>query len=163
MIEGLSNVEQLACGRWVKERELERKRERNSNPFYSQKEREREREREDIHSNPSHSEKDIYIYGERRREIIHSNPSHCSPDLSLTYHSPHFSFPPLLSRHTLTLNKSGHVYGWGYNSYGELGVDDLSVRTVPTLIKALEGLCITSIAAGERHSAMIGTCRMAHR
>ena len=68
MIEGLSNVEQLACGRWVKERELERKRERNSNPFYSQKERERERERR--YPFQSFPFRERYIYMEREGERL---------------------------------------------------------------------------------------------
>lgn len=45
------------------------------------------------------------------------------------------------------LRSDGTVYSWGTNTYGELGLGDLTARTTPVQVPGLFG--ITSIAAGQ--------------
>ena len=40
--------------------------------------------------------------------------------------------------HALALDDNGKVYSWGNNAYGQLGHDDTSVRTTPTMIKTFD-------------------------
>ena len=54
--------------------------------------------------------------------------------------------------HALVLTESGKVYAWGRNNYGQLGIGNTTNKNVPTLITALNGKKIISIAAGDNHS-----------
>ena len=61
-------------------------------------------------------------------------------------------------KHTLAATADGGVWAWGDNAHGQCGVSDGSslsttptVRT-PTRLPALEGVIITSLAAGTAHS-----------
>ena len=55
---------------------------------------------------------------------------------------------------SLALSKSGKVYAWGWNGFGQLGLNDLKARNTPTLIPQLSG--VRAISAGEMHSVAIG-------
>lgn len=47
------------------------------------------------------------------------------------------------------------MYTFGSNSYGQLGVGDLSSRGSPTLVKIPSGINISMIAAGSYHTAVL--------
>lgn len=53
----------------------------------------------------------------------------------------------------------GAVYTWGFNAFGELGVDDRNVRLKPALVRALKGARATACAAGLRHSLVVVASR----
>ena len=55
--------------------------------------------------------------------------------------------------YSLALDKDGHVYAWGYNGYGNLGLGDSGVRRLPVQVQSLEK--ITKIEAGNRSSFAI--------
>jgi RHS repeat-associated protein len=57
--------------------------------------------------------------------------------------------------HSLGLNTSGSVLGWGYNSSGQLGDSTTQSRIVPVLAQGVSGL--TTIAAGNWHSLGLAT------
>ncbi|XP_028401889.1 RCC1 and BTB domain-containing protein 1-like [Dendronephthya gigantea] len=61
--------------------------------------------------------------------------------------------------HVLALTGSGQVYGWGGNSYSQVGLASSSSVQAPTLIGgALSGKTVTKIACGGNHSlALIST------
>ena len=40
--------------------------------------------------------------------------------------------------HVLALDENGKVYSWGNNAYGQLGHDDTTIRTIPTMIKTFD-------------------------
>jgi alpha-tubulin suppressor-like RCC1 family protein len=54
---------------------------------------------------------------------------------------------------SLALAESGNVYAWGWNSHGQLGLNDSADRGVPTRVPGLER--VRAIAAGETHAAAL--------
>lgn len=56
--------------------------------------------------------------------------------------------------HSLLLKRDGTVWSWGYNSEGELGLNDRTSRYSPTRIPTLSR--ITAIAAGPWHNLALG-------
>lgn len=63
-------------------------------------------------------------------------------------------------QHSLAIGRGG-CFSWGSNSMGQLGVGNpasLEFAVLPTQIPMPEGMVITSIAAGGRHSAAITKC-----
>ncbi len=54
--------------------------------------------------------------------------------------------------HALALSADGKVYAWGNNENGQLGNDNYTVHTEPTLVSALQSERIVSISAGKRYS-----------
>jgi alpha-tubulin suppressor-like RCC1 family protein len=62
------------------------------------------------------------------------------------------------SRHSLALDTKGKLYAWGWNEFGQLGLDYSgcnTTRTIPTLVS--KELTFRTIAAGSRHSLAIDT------
>jgi alpha-tubulin suppressor-like RCC1 family protein len=58
--------------------------------------------------------------------------------------------------HTVFLTNEGKVYGCGRNDYGQLGLNDTSDRSVPTLITTNIGsLTISAIACGAHHTVFL--------
>ena len=56
--------------------------------------------------------------------------------------------------HSLAIDKNGNVWGWGYNSYGQLGDNSIVSKCTPVSIQgANKTFC--SISAGFRHSVAI--------
>lgn len=59
--------------------------------------------------------------------------------------------------HSFAISKTGDVYGWGLNNFGETGIpdnagEDDAVILKPQVIKSLQGKTITSIKGGGHHS-----------
>ena len=59
--------------------------------------------------------------------------------------------------HSFAIEKSGKVWTWGLNSYGETGIndgagDDKAIIFKPMEVKALAGKGVTSMAGGQHHS-----------
>ncbi|BDR54236.1 hypothetical protein KIMH_03470 [Bombiscardovia apis] len=63
--------------------------------------------------------------------------------------------------HTLSIGDDGNAYAWGDNTYGELGIGDLSGgHTTPTRVRMPANVKFTQISAGGwhgNHSLAIGT------
>ena len=63
------------------------------------------------------------------------------------------------NRTTIALTKTGEVYAWGRNYYGELGVGDKNVRSYATRVKGIDGNGylenIIDVANGEENSYAI--------
>ncbi|MFA7239572.1 MAG: hypothetical protein WC091_05615 [Sulfuricellaceae bacterium] len=57
------------------------------------------------------------------------------------------------SGHSLALDSEGHVYAWGNNRQGQLGIGDMDTRLTPTLIGRYPGA--KGVAAGAWHSLLI--------
>ena len=53
------------------------------------------------------------------------------------------------------LTDSREVYMWGFGKGGRLGHSDANNKKIPTLVKALSGRTIRSIACGKSHSAAV--------
>jgi regulator of chromosome condensation len=56
------------------------------------------------------------------------------------------------NHHSFYINGKGQVFGWGLNNHGQLGIGTKSNTSIPTLVKALEGLRVVMMAGGEHHS-----------
>jgi alpha-tubulin suppressor-like RCC1 family protein len=54
------------------------------------------------------------------------------------------------SHHSLALDNQGKLYAWGFNSEGQLGLDEEEYRTTPTPV--VPKLTFSAIAAGLHHS-----------
>ncbi|KAF0709382.1 Aste57867_5972 [Aphanomyces stellatus] len=55
--------------------------------------------------------------------------------------------------HALACDRHGHVYAWGTNASGQLGIAmDVPVATDPTPVTQLRGMYISTVACGEAHS-----------
>lgn len=63
--------------------------------------------------------------------------------------------------HSLAINKAGKVLVWGLNQFGQCGISgmvaDNSVVMRPTVIKALTGKDIVSLAGGEHHTLAVSS------
>ena len=57
--------------------------------------------------------------------------------------------------HTLVLAEAGSVWAFGSGLYGRLGTGDEDDRTTPTEVEGLQGVTITFVAAGGRHSVAV--------
>lgn len=62
-------------------------------------------------------------------------------------------------QHTLALTASNHIYTWGDNKYGQLGLDPISYPTVTTPkcldLTNLHIKSITTVYTGWTHSAIL--------
>jgi alpha-tubulin suppressor-like RCC1 family protein len=54
------------------------------------------------------------------------------------------------------LTDQGHVYSWGENSNGELGLTDFRMRTAPHKIQSLDKDLITSVSCGYQFTVALG-------
>jgi alpha-tubulin suppressor-like RCC1 family protein len=55
--------------------------------------------------------------------------------------------------HSLALGADGHLYAWGFNTHGQLGIGTAPVgSTVPVRVALPTGVKITAISAGEQHN-----------
>lgn len=61
----------------------------------------------------------------------------------------------LSTSHQLALTVDERVYSWGDNTHGQLGHGDRRVRTVPTLVDALQGKGVSRLAAGQKFQEKI--------
>jgi hypothetical protein len=63
------------------------------------------------------------------------------------------------ARHTVVLRRGddgiSQVFAWGYNGYGELGLGDSQIRTVPTQVTAFKRNRIRSASCGQRHTLYV--------
>ncbi|XP_028968234.1 probable E3 ubiquitin-protein ligase HERC4 [Galendromus occidentalis] len=59
------------------------------------------------------------------------------------------------ANHSMVLSKSGVIFVWGSNRFGQLGLSDNKDRAFPTLLKTLRQQHVKFIAAGGAHSAAL--------
>ncbi|XP_025109436.1 probable E3 ubiquitin-protein ligase HERC4 isoform X2 [Pomacea canaliculata] len=57
--------------------------------------------------------------------------------------------------HNFTLSMSGAIYGWGKNSFGQLGLSDQTQRLVPHQCRSLRSQKIKYLSCGEDHTAAL--------
>lgn len=62
------------------------------------------------------------------------------------------------ARHSLALAvdlEGTHLWGWGFNRWGELGGGDESIRLQPQRVGGLHGCIVREVVAGERHTVAL--------
>ena len=61
---------------------------------------------------------------------------------------------------SFAITRSGHVYAWGLNNYGQLAIPQVEVNAVyaPRRVPLLEGRQVKAIVSGEHHSFAITAC-----
>lgn len=58
--------------------------------------------------------------------------------------------------HTLALTRSGALYAWGSNAYGQLGLGRFGEPVAqPQLVRALRGIPLAFVACGGNHSLVV--------
>jgi len=55
--------------------------------------------------------------------------------------------------HTLALGE--HLYSWGRNCYGQLGVGDKMDRDYPSIVQALKGKQLIALVCGSEHNVVL--------
>lgn len=58
----------------------------------------------------------------------------------------------------LAVADNGHVYAWGRNEMGQLGVGDSKDHFVPQLVKEITGYDIVEVATGKSHTLFLTSC-----
>ncbi|KAG6551955.1 hypothetical protein Mapa_006572 [Marchantia paleacea] len=58
-------------------------------------------------------------------------------------------------RHTVALDSSGRLYGWGWNKFGQVGVGNTDDQTSPQLVKNLAEEKVKQVSCGWRHTVCI--------
>jgi hypothetical protein len=53
------------------------------------------------------------------------------------------------------LEQAGSTYAFGDGVFGQLGLDDREARVEPNLITTLDGISVSSVATGMRHTAAL--------
>jgi len=56
---------------------------------------------------------------------------------------------------TYAVSEEGHVYSWGLNVKGQLGLGDNLNRKNPTLVEAMKGHNVVGVAVGRQHGFML--------
>lgn len=67
--------------------------------------------------------------------------------------------------HTLTLDSTGHVHAWGFNSNGQLGNNSTTTLNIPIEISgfgSLNGKSIKTVAAGSSHTLALDSVGNVH-
>lgn len=57
--------------------------------------------------------------------------------------------------HSFVISKSGAVFGWGKNLYGQLGVNDQISKSYPTQLRTLRSIGVRYIACGDDFSVFL--------
>ena len=81
--------------------------------------------------------------------------THRVPHPVLIGHAASLSQVACGAAHTIALTASGHIWAWGLNEHGQLGLGDTNNRLVPTINVTTQGKNIRKIACGESHSAFL--------
>ncbi|VAI56238.1 unnamed protein product [Triticum turgidum subsp. durum] len=61
------------------------------------------------------------------------------------------------AEHTTAITEDGHLYGWGWGRYGNLGLSDRDDRSVPEKVSSVEGEKMALVACGWRHSVTVSS------
>jgi E3 ubiquitin-protein ligase HERC4 len=65
------------------------------------------------------------------------------------------SFLSCGGNHSFVISKSGAVFGWGKNLYGQLGVNDQVSKNFPTQLRTLRSIGVRYIACGDDFSVFL--------
>ncbi|CAH0559582.1 unnamed protein product [Brassicogethes aeneus] len=65
------------------------------------------------------------------------------------------SFITCGGNHTLVISKSGAVFGWGKNTKGQLGINDVENKKFPQQLRTLRNIRVRFIACGEEFSMFL--------
>ncbi|XP_011505541.1 PREDICTED: probable E3 ubiquitin-protein ligase HERC4 [Ceratosolen solmsi marchali] len=57
--------------------------------------------------------------------------------------------------HSIVVSKSGAVFGWGKNTFGQLGMNDFTDKYVPYLLKTLRNARVKYVACGEEFTVFL--------
>lgn len=57
--------------------------------------------------------------------------------------------------HSFAVSKSGAIFGWGKNAFGQLGLNDLDSRCYPTQLKTLRSLGVRYVSCGDDFSVFL--------
>ncbi|XP_058054803.1 probable E3 ubiquitin-protein ligase HERC4 [Anopheles bellator] len=57
--------------------------------------------------------------------------------------------------HSFAVSKSGAIFGWGKNTFGQLGLNDLNSRSFPTQLRTLRSLGVRYVSCGDDFSVFL--------
>jgi E3 ubiquitin-protein ligase HERC4 len=100
---------------------------------------------------------------------LYSFGANCHGQLGLGFESEKVTKPTLIkslqgipiaqlacgANHSFILSKSGSIYGFGKNIFGQLGVGDSNSKCYPTHVKTLRNQCVRYISCGEDFSVFL--------
>ncbi|KAG2425442.1 hypothetical protein HXX76_013652 [Chlamydomonas incerta] len=99
----------------------------------------------------------LYTFGRNQNGQLglgHTNDC-LSPQLVTALQGERVSSVACGSEHSLAATEAGTVFSWGWGRYGNLGDGDSQDRYTPTRVVGLEGVTVTSVVCGWRHSAVV--------
>ena len=89
---------------------------------------------------------------------VHGHEHHFDQPIPLILQSIHghdFRQVACGASHTIALSAQGHLYVWGMNEHGQLGIGDTITRRQPVINQGCNGKNIRKIACGEAHTAFL--------
>lgn len=57
--------------------------------------------------------------------------------------------------HSMVVSKSGAVFGWGKNMFGQLGLSDITNRSLPSQLRTLRNSKVRHITCGEEFTVFL--------
>ncbi|CAM6066951.1 unnamed protein product [Sphagnum tenellum] len=58
-------------------------------------------------------------------------------------------------RHTVAVDEDGQMYGWGWNKFGQVGVNNTEDQNYPQIVKGLADQRVTQVSCGWRHTVAL--------
>ncbi|XP_077295148.1 HECT and RLD domain containing E3 ubiquitin ligase 4 isoform X2 [Arctopsyche grandis] len=111
------------------------------------------------HSVALMSNGDMYSWGSNNHGQLGLGPSGISyearPKLIKSLAGIPFAYVACGGHHTFAVTKSGAVFGWGKNEFGQLGLNDGLDRCFPTQLRSLRSINICQVDCGEDFTAFL--------
>lgn len=70
-------------------------------------------------------------------------------------HKIHLQSITICTQYVYTWNRSGAVFGWGKNTFGQIGIGNESARYYPTHLKTMRSIGVRKVSAGEDFSVFL--------
>ncbi|XP_066590462.1 probable E3 ubiquitin-protein ligase HERC4 [Prorops nasuta] len=101
---------------------------------------------------------ELYAWGsnsEGQLGLGGSNKKELKPKLVYSLAAVPIAFIACGGYHSIVVTKSGAVFGWGKNNFGQLGLNDNQKRALPCQLRTLRNAKVSYVACGEEFSVFL--------